>query len=237
MAPTAKQPPGPRGTGHIYVATTDAHPGMVKIGFTTQSPEKRIQQFATGSPQPFRLAYSASVTNPRKVEQAVHSSLDRFRVNDQREFFYVTIKQAVAAIHYVSEEVRYHDALVEAQAMLKAKEEWLLGNVVFLRRRLPLRIQIAGVLIALLIPATNLAILSGFSMHLTGNGLGALFGWLLGALLFPIGWVVAAIIATGFDVLTNRHELGLLAAALARQHRLKPEDLPLPKDGLLRLLL
>jgi hypothetical protein len=208
--------------GHVYIAVTEAHPGLVKIGFTTRSPEKRIQQFSTGSPVPFRLAYSAPVGNPRGVEQAVHAALHRFRVNQQREFFSVTVQEAITAIHRISEEVRrrdeeirYRDAVAVAQATLKHKERWLGED------RWSTPVMLIAWMIGLLISS-------------------AFFGPDLWVALMPTSWgfaIVASVILGNCDALTNRQELTLLAVELAQQHRVKIDDLPLPKDGLLRFLL
>jgi hypothetical protein len=80
-------------SGHIYIATNAGLRGLVKIGFTTQSPAKRVAQFSTGAPHPFVLAYCAPVANPRRIEQAVHAYLAPKRVNKGREFFAVTQPQ------------------------------------------------------------------------------------------------------------------------------------------------
>ena len=250
----------PNGSGHIYVATTDAHPGLVKIGFTTQSPERRIRQFSTAAPHPFTLAYSAPVTNPREVEQAVHAVLHWARVNQHREFFAVSIEQAKAAIHKVSEEARrryalaleearyrleearYRDALVRAWAVLRTEEVWLIRNLAFLRSwrllawglyTMLIAAPIIGAVLAVLAPAVPLAKAYIFS-HVELTAIGAVFLLLFG---LPAVVGILAYIGFGFDVLVNRHELEVLSAKLAVEFRLKPEDLSLPKDGILRWLL
>jgi hypothetical protein len=103
-------------SGHIYIATNAGLRGLVKIGFTTQSPAKRVAQFSTGAPHPFVLAYCAPVANPRRIEQAVHAYLAPKRVNKGREFFAVTVEQAINTIRSLSEEVRRRDALAAAEA-------------------------------------------------------------------------------------------------------------------------
>jgi hypothetical protein len=106
-------------SGHIYIATNAGLRGLVKIGFTTQSPAKRVAQFSTGAPHPFVLAYCAPVANPRRIEQAVHAYLAPKRVNKGREFFAVTVEQAINTIRSLSEEVRRRDELAAAEAKRK----------------------------------------------------------------------------------------------------------------------
>lgn len=124
--------------GHIYIATNAGLAGLVKIGFTTQAPAQRIAQFSTGAPHPFELAYSAPVTNPRRIEQAVHAHLAPKRVNRGREFFAVTVEEAKQVIRGISEEARRRDEIAAAEAhyrnmlkaaktVLAAKEIWRWG--------------------------------------------------------------------------------------------------------------
>jgi hypothetical protein len=103
-------------SGHIYIATNAGLRGLVEIGFTTQSHAKRISQFSTGVPHPFVLAYCAPVADPRRIEQAVHAYLAPKRVNKGREFFAVTVEQAINTIRSLSEEVRRRDELAAAEA-------------------------------------------------------------------------------------------------------------------------
>jgi hypothetical protein len=240
--------------GHIYVATTKAYPGLVKIGFTTQSPKRRIRQFSTGSPLPFELEYSAAVRNAYSVEQAVHALLAGARVNERREFFKVTIQEAVEAIHQVSEEVRHRDAfakeqaryrhaLAEARATLKANEIW------FLSATLSSSAWVAPIII--LLPTLLSILFVGFDFHifqewhpgieLSGIVFVVLWSFVLwvvfGLMLGLIFWVIVGRVVEFIDILANRAELNALAAELAQQYLVKLEDLPLPKDGVLRLLL
>jgi hypothetical protein len=202
--------------GYIYIAANAGLPDLVKIGFTTQSPERRISQFSTGSPHPFVLTYSAAVANPRKIEQAVHAYFAHARVNKGREFFAVTAKEAISAIHGISEEVRkrdalaaeatrYRNALAAAKAALKQRWERHEG------------LEVGGFILTILL------ILSIFGVH----------QWsILAALIGSVG--VQTALNAGFKFPTNRRELELLAAEFVQKHGLRIEDLPtLPKDGFL----
>ncbi len=59
----------------VYVLTNDAMPSRVKIGRTSgESVERRIAELsrATGVPLPFRVAIARRVSDPIKVERALH---------------------------------------------------------------------------------------------------------------------------------------------------------------------
>ena len=74
--------------------------GMVKIGATTKSPSKRCFELSssTSIPTPFNIVYSQPSINPFKLESIVHSILDEYRVNKNREFFNVDSDKAIILI-------------------------------------------------------------------------------------------------------------------------------------------
>lgn len=85
--------------GFVYVLTNRAMPGLVKIGFSTRSPEERaVELSTTGVPFPFQVAYSASVDYPAEAEAAIHAALDKRRASSEREFFRVSVEDAVRVI-------------------------------------------------------------------------------------------------------------------------------------------
>jgi len=85
--------------GFLYLMTNPAMPGLVKIGMTTRSPEERAQELAsTGVPMPFHVAAAWPVDDVRSAERDAHEALDRYRVNDQREWFRVSVPAAIKAL-------------------------------------------------------------------------------------------------------------------------------------------
>lgn len=82
--------------GWVYVLTNDSMPDIVKIGYTTQSPYLRAKQLskATGVPQPFEVSYALTTMMFSELEARAHFLLSDYRVNDNREFFYQTPKDA-----------------------------------------------------------------------------------------------------------------------------------------------
>lgn len=86
--------------GYVYVLVNSASPDLVKIGMTIREPEKRAEELnsSTGVAMPYIVAYEAQTPHPRRVESAVHDRLSQKRVNPDREFFRVDLKQAVEII-------------------------------------------------------------------------------------------------------------------------------------------
>lgn len=78
--------------GTLYVLSTGLYTanqiGIVKIGVTTGSVEKRINQlYTTGVPFRFTVIKQFETKNYSKLERALHCLFDRYRINKSREFF------------------------------------------------------------------------------------------------------------------------------------------------------
>lgn len=82
--------------GWVYVLENPSMPGLVKIGLTQNTPEKRAADLssATNMPTPFKVVYALEVRDCKLVESKVHASLDKYRVNSNREFFSISSKHA-----------------------------------------------------------------------------------------------------------------------------------------------
>lgn len=87
---------------YVYVLTNISMPGLVKIGFTSRSPEVRAKEIggATGVPTAFEVYYSAKFKNAAAVEKLVHDALAANRVNQRREFFRISPEAAVKKINH-----------------------------------------------------------------------------------------------------------------------------------------
>lgn len=81
--------------GFIYILGNESMPGIYKIGFTLGHPQVRMDQLssATACPTPFYMVVSFGAENPRERESDIHQELSRFRVNESREFFRLTLAQ------------------------------------------------------------------------------------------------------------------------------------------------
>lgn len=95
-------------SGYVYVLENEAMPNLLKIGFTSRSPEERSRELssATGVPTVFTVKYAIFTHDMRIVENTVHSSLDKYRENKDKKFFKIDLHEAIQIIREVAEELR-----------------------------------------------------------------------------------------------------------------------------------
>lgn len=85
--------------GWLYLLTNPAMPGLVKVGMTTRSPEERAQELAsTGVPMPFEVEAAWPVDDVRAAERIAHAALSGHRVDGAREWFRLSVPQAIEAL-------------------------------------------------------------------------------------------------------------------------------------------
>src|SRR5260370_30680131 len=78
-------------SGIIYILTNEAMPGLVKIGKTNNEVAERMRQLdTTPIPLPFECFYAAEVTDPDRVERAIHEAFGDHRIRKNREFFRIS---------------------------------------------------------------------------------------------------------------------------------------------------
>ena len=96
----AFQGPNREGKYWIYVLSNPSIPGLLKIGYTKNSPEERAFQIsnATGVATPFKVEYAFKCHEGQFLEEEIHSYLDSHRVANNREFFKLELHEAVEAI-------------------------------------------------------------------------------------------------------------------------------------------
>lgn len=84
----------------IYVLSNPTIPGLLKIGYTMQDPIDRAKQISasTGVALPFELEYAFNCHNGSILERELHTYLDQYRVNNNREFFKIDLKEVITAI-------------------------------------------------------------------------------------------------------------------------------------------
>lgn len=80
------------GIGFLYILGTNLYTQdgfeIIKIGITTGSIEKRVNQlYTTGVPLKFRILKVLETKNYAELEVALHKLLATYRVNTSREFF------------------------------------------------------------------------------------------------------------------------------------------------------
>lgn len=91
--------------GFVYVLSNRSMPGMVKIGKTTRDPRTRAGElFASGVPTPFVIEATIETPEINETELTVHRLLSANRVNKKREFFHVSVSEAVHALRRAVDE-------------------------------------------------------------------------------------------------------------------------------------
>jgi len=88
----------------VYVMSNASIPGLLKIGYTSKPPEERRKELskATGVPTPFKLEYIFRLHGRgEELEREIHRYLEHKRNSSRREFFDVTLNEAIDTIKKV----------------------------------------------------------------------------------------------------------------------------------------
>ena len=80
----------------VYVLSNASQPGLLKIGYTKNTPDERAKQIAnaTGVPIPYKVEWAFHCYDGFSLEQEVHHKLGEYRVNNNREFFQISLDEA-----------------------------------------------------------------------------------------------------------------------------------------------
>lgn len=76
--------------GYIYILTNESHPGIIKIGITTDINTRLKSLYNTSTPFPFKcyaLFETKNIKSARFIEKVLHKAFTETRVNNDREFF------------------------------------------------------------------------------------------------------------------------------------------------------
>ena len=85
--------------GKVYILTNDLMPGIVKIGYTTQSIKERLKELdKTGVPWPFKCHFAIETDRYKEIESLMHDTFADYRVRSNREFFKISPEKVVAAL-------------------------------------------------------------------------------------------------------------------------------------------
>lgn len=85
--------------GFVYVMINPAIPNLVKIGRTTRAASARAKQLrGTAIPEDFIVVYDELVTDCESVEERIHQRFDDRRYRANREFFQISIREAVRGL-------------------------------------------------------------------------------------------------------------------------------------------
>lgn len=113
---------------YIYIlSNASLKHNILKIGFTSKPPAERALALSrsTSIPTDYKVEYSAKTKDKRKVETRVHLILSKCRVNSGKEFFNVSLNDAVNAIQSAMNYTEIHDGI---SAELGLHKEISLGN-------------------------------------------------------------------------------------------------------------
>ena len=88
------------GDSWIYVLSNASMPGAVKIGYTKTSPDIRAKQLSssTGVASPFKVEHAFQCFNAESLEGELHKFFDSYRINNNREFFRLSLKEVKEAV-------------------------------------------------------------------------------------------------------------------------------------------
>jgi hypothetical protein len=78
------------------VLSNPTQPGILKIGYTRNTPEERARQLSTstGVALPYEVEFAYNCWNGIDLEKDVHERLHEYRISNQREFFQIDIDEA-----------------------------------------------------------------------------------------------------------------------------------------------
>ena len=83
----------------VYILSNPSH-SHYKIGYTKNEPEIRAKQISTstGVALPYKVEFGFQCFNGEALEHEVHHKLGYCRVNQHREFFDITLEEAIEVI-------------------------------------------------------------------------------------------------------------------------------------------
>lgn len=116
--------------GYVYVLENETIPGLVKIGSTERNPDDRAKELmTTGVPALFKVVYSRYVFDCKLAEELVHKALGEQRKNNDREFFAVSVAEAIEVIEAITAE--------EDNGTVDKEHAFYLGRNIYSQIKLP----------------------------------------------------------------------------------------------------
>ncbi len=82
----------------LYILTNEAMPDIIKIGTTTDLNQRLKSLYTTGVPLPFECFYAVEIEHASKIEKNIHMAFDKYRINQNREYFNITPENAKAIL-------------------------------------------------------------------------------------------------------------------------------------------
>ena len=107
--------------GFIYIMSNPAHSGLLKIGQTSKDPLVRRKDLSsTGVPEEFVIEYQALTSDYRRQEKLIHQKLNKVRHSSKKEFFSVSVPEAINTIReQLGEKIKYEEVFHTTPEELK----------------------------------------------------------------------------------------------------------------------
>lgn len=95
---------------YLYILSNPSMPGLIKIGKTKTHPNQRMTELhSTGVPTPFDLEFSVEIDNCDTCEKIAHNALQKYRLSENREFFKISVANALKLILPVIGNYKIHE--------------------------------------------------------------------------------------------------------------------------------
>ena len=109
--------------GRVYVLSNPAMPGLLKIGYTMNTVEVRVKELsiATGVPTEFCIEYQVECRDPAGLEAYAHTFFQNKRYNGNREFFSISINDAVDVLRHNAIELLAEELGTNAKELRQVK--------------------------------------------------------------------------------------------------------------------
>jgi hypothetical protein len=93
------------GDSWVYILKNASMPNLIKIGYTKKEPDIRAKQVSrgTGVPTNFSVEFAFKCFNAESLEREIHKYLKPFRVNNNKEFFQISIEEAESTIELLGQ--------------------------------------------------------------------------------------------------------------------------------------
>lgn len=94
---------GKEGNQWVYILSNSTMPDILKIGYTKLDPSIRSKQISnsTGVPLEFQVEWAYKCFNGEEIEKETHIYLQKHRLNKSREFFKITLEEAIEIIERI----------------------------------------------------------------------------------------------------------------------------------------
>jgi hypothetical protein len=115
--------------GFIYIMSNPLHPDDLKIGQSSKDPNERRKELeTTGVLEEFVLEYRALSEEYESLEREIHKSLADVRVSPKKEFFTISVPEAIDKIREIAgsrieSDKSYYVSTEELEEIAKKKRE------------------------------------------------------------------------------------------------------------------